>query len=145
MDIQKDEGIVHEIYHEIPTLEDLDKITDVYKDCGGCIVILNDIMSGWNAGLTLNKTFIELYHYKNVTYILIVQNLFFQNTECRVLGLNSIYLCTFKNPRDFRQISTLGAKMIPGKENLLLKHFKMPRKIPGVTFYLTTIKTVQIL
>ena len=85
-------------------------------------------MSGWNAGLTLNKTFIELYHYKNVTYILIVQNLFFQNTECRVLGLNSTYLCAIKFPRDLRQISTLGAKMLPGKGKFIVEAFQRATK-----------------
>ena len=83
-------GIVHEIYHEIPTLEDLDRIATAYKDCGGCIIILDDIMSGWNAGLNLDKVFC---HYKNVTCILLDQNLFFQN---RVMGLNSTYLCVLK-------------------------------------------------
>ena len=39
----RNEGIIHEIYHEIPTLEDLGRIADVYKDCGGCIIILDDI------------------------------------------------------------------------------------------------------
>ena len=87
------EGIIHEIYYEILTLGDLDKIADVYKDCGGRIIILDDIMSGWNAGLNLDKVFC---HYKNVTCILLDQNLFFQNTKYRVMGLNSIYLCVLK-------------------------------------------------
>ena len=87
------EGIIHEIYHEILKLEDLDRIVDVYKDCGGCIIILDDIMSGWNAGLNLDKVFC---HYKNVTCILLDQNLFFQNTKYRVMGLNSTYLCVLK-------------------------------------------------
>ena len=65
-------------------------------------------MSGWNAGLNLDKVFC---HYKNVTCILLDQNLFFQNTKYRVMGLNSTYLCAIKFPRDLRQISTLGAKI----------------------------------
>ena len=38
----RNETIVHEIYYE---LQDLDKIASAYKDCGGCIIVLNDIMS----------------------------------------------------------------------------------------------------
>ena len=37
----RNEGIIHEIYHEIPTLEDLYRIASAYKDCGGCIIILD--------------------------------------------------------------------------------------------------------
>ena len=83
----RDEGIVNEIYHEIPTLEDLDRIASAYMDCGGCIIILDNMMSSWNAGLNLDKVFTELCHHKNVTCILLVQNLFFQNTKYRGMGL----------------------------------------------------------
>ena len=41
----RNENVVNEIYHELPTLEDLDKIASAYKDCGGCIIVLDDIMS----------------------------------------------------------------------------------------------------
>ena len=75
----RNEGIIHEIYHEIPTLEDLYRIASAYKDCGGCIIIFDNIMSGWNAGLNLDKVFTELCRHKNVICILLVQNLFFQN------------------------------------------------------------------
>ena len=129
------EGIIHEIYHEVPTLEDLDKIASAYMDCGGCIIILDDIMASWNAGLNLDKVFTELCHHKNVTCILLVQNLFFQNTEYRVMGLNSTYLCAFKNPRDLRQISTLGAKMIPGKAKFIVEAFQRAKKTLEVTFF----------
>ena len=77
-----------------------------------------------------DKVFTELCHHKNVTCILIVQNLFFQNTKYRVIGLNSTYLCAFKNPRDLRQISTLCAKMIPGKGKLIVEAFQSASKNP---------------
>ena len=77
-----------------------------------------------------DKVFTELCHHKNVTCILIVQNLFFQNTEFRVVGLNSTYLCAFKNPRDLRQISILGAKMIPGKGKFIVEAFQSATKNP---------------
>ena len=61
---------------------------------------------------------------------MIVQNLFFQNTDFRVVGLNSTYLCAFKNPRDLRQISILGAKMIPGKGKFIVEAFQSATKNP---------------
>ena len=96
----RDSGYIDDIYHEILQFEDLHKLADTYKDCGGCIIVLDDIMADWNNGLKLDEVFTELCHHKNVTCILIVQNLFFQNKEYRVMGLNSTYLCAFKNPRD---------------------------------------------
>ena len=50
----RNENVVNEIYHELPTLEDLDKIASAYKYCGGCIINLEDIISSWNAGLNLD-------------------------------------------------------------------------------------------
>ena len=132
----RNENVVNEIYHELPTIEDLDKIASAYKDCGGCIIVLDDIMSSWNAGLNLDKVFTELCHHKNVTCLLLVQNLFFQNTEYRVMGLNSTYLCAFKNPRDLRQISTLGAKMIPGKGKFIVQAFQQATKNPWSYLFL---------
>ena len=50
-------GVVDEKYHEIPQLEDLHKIADAFKNGCGYIIILDDIMSGWNEGLNLDKVF----------------------------------------------------------------------------------------
>ena len=63
-------------------------------------------------------------------------NLFFQNTEHRLMGLNSTYLCAFKNPRDLRQISTLGAKMIPGKGKFIVEAFQRATKNPWSYLFL---------
>ena len=46
------------------------------------------------------------------------------------MGLNSTYLCAFKNPRDLRQISILGAKMIPGKGKFIVEAFQNATKHP---------------
>ena len=124
----RNENVVNEIYHELPTLEDLDKIASAYKDCGGCIIVLDDIMSSWNAGLNLDKVFTELCHHKNVTCLLLVENLFFQNTEYRVMGLNSTYLCAFKKSKRFETNIYSWCKMIPGKRKFIVQAFQQATK-----------------
>ena len=52
------------------------------------------------------------------------------------MGLNSTYLCAFKNPRDLRQISTLGAKMIPGKGKFIVEAFQRATKNPRSYLFL---------
>ena len=46
------------------------------------------------------------------------------------MGLNSTYLCAFKNPKDLIQISTLGAKIIPGKRKFIIQAFQQATKNP---------------
>ena len=45
-----------------------------------------------------------------------------------------IHLCAFKNPRDLRQISTLGAKMIPGKGKFIVEAFQRATKWTAIGF-----------
>ena len=52
----------------------------------------------------------ESYH-KNISVILILQNLFHQGKYCRDISLNTHYFILFKNPRDIQQIKLLGRQL----------------------------------
>ena len=50
-------------------------------------------------------------HHRNISVILITQNLFHQNSHFRTIKRNSQYLILFKNPRDTQQIEILDRQL----------------------------------
>ena len=50
-------------------------------------------------------------HHRNISVILILQNLFHQGKYCRDISLSTHYFILFKNPRDVQQIKLLGRQL----------------------------------
>lgn len=86
------------------------------------LIILDDLMTE-----AYNKNVCELFtkgsHHKNLSVILIIQNLFHQGKYCRDISLNSQYLIIFKNPRDRSQIIPLARQVYPQKMIELVKAY----------------------
>jgi hypothetical protein len=59
-------------------------------------------------------------HHRNISVILIIQNLFHQGRYCRDISLNTKYLVLLKNTRDKQQFSHLARVMYP--ENSISLH-----------------------
>ena len=57
-------------------------------------------------------------HHRNITLILILQNLFHQGKYCRDISLNTHYFILFKNPRDIQPIKLLGRQLGTQKNTL---------------------------
>lgn len=78
------------------------------------LVVLDDLMLE-----TYNKQVCELFtkgsHHKNLSIILLIQNIFHQGKYCRDISLNAKYLVLFKNPRDKSQILPLARQIFPEK------------------------------
>ena len=94
-----DESVIEEITdgsHNLLIIDDLQ------------IFALND---GFIANLFTRES-----HHRNLTVILILQNLFHQGKYARDKSLNAHYFILFKNPRDKNQIKILGNQLgIRGK------------------------------
>jgi hypothetical protein len=86
------------------------------------LVIIDDLMAETDDRVT--KLFTKGSHHRNLSVMLIVQNLFGKNKEQRTISLNSHYLVLFKNPRDASQITHLGKQMFPGKLKYIQESFK---------------------
>ena len=52
------------------------------------------------------------------------------------MGLNSTYLVVFKNPRDLRQISTLGHRMFPKLGSFLFEAFQKATNNPWTYLFI---------
>ena len=93
-------GLIDEIYNTLQSYDDILVIAKRYQKMGGCILLLDDLMSDLDKKLKLNKVFSEVCHHYNVFCIFFSQNLFLQNNDYRTMSLNATYLVIFKNPRD---------------------------------------------
>jgi hypothetical protein len=62
-------------------------------------------------------------HHRNISVILITQNLFHQGRNCRAISLNAKYLVLFKNVRDKRQFSYLANQVLPEDSSGLFKAY----------------------
>lgn len=112
--------------HKSYALEALDQINPAEKN----LVIIDDLMDEAGNSKQVSKLFTKGSHHRNLSVILVVQNLFHQGKVMRTISLNSHYIILFKNPRDMGQITHLATQSFPGKLEFLNKAFKMATKRP---------------
>lgn len=87
------------------------------------LIILDDLMSeAYNSQIT--ELFTKGSHHRNISVILVTQNLFFQGKHTRTISLNSKYLVVFKNPRDQLQFQYLAKQIYPENSRDLLRVYK---------------------
>jgi len=76
------------------------------------LVILDDQLNN-----VYSKQVCELFtrgsHHRNISVILINQNLFHQGCFCRDISLNAHYMVAFKNVRDMKQFMYLASQVYP--------------------------------
>lgn len=82
-------------------------------------LIIDDYMLECSESSEVQKLFTQYVHYRNLSAIYIVQNLFAQGKLCRTISLNTNYLILFKKPCDANQVMLLGRQMYPSN----VKHF----------------------
>ena len=87
------------------------------------LLIIDDLMVESGNDKTIANLFTKGSHHRNLSVILILQNLFHQGREIRTISLNSHYLVLFKNPRDGSQITHLAKQMYPGHTNFVQEAF----------------------
>ena len=101
----------------------IEEITDSLNQEETNMLVIDDQMCGAVHGdkRFIEKLFTQGSHHKNLTVILIVQNLFAK--ELRTISLNTHYFVLLKNSRDRTQIRTLGQQMFPDNPKFLVEAF----------------------
>lgn len=94
------------------------------------LIILDDLMQEAGGAQDVCDLFTKGSHHKNLSVILIVQNLFHQGKIMRTISLNAHYMILFKNPRDHGQIRHLGAQLFPGRVKFLVDAYKQATSRP---------------
>jgi hypothetical protein len=86
------------------------------------LVILDDLMHEMNESVA--KLFTKISHHRNVSVIMLMQNLFPRNKDSRNIGLNSNYIVVFKNWRDQSQMNYFARQVCPNDTKFFLQAFE---------------------
>ena len=85
-----------------------------------CLIIFDDMLND-----AYSKEVCELFtkdsHHRNISLILITQNLFHQGCYCRNISLNAKYLVLLKNVRDENQFKFLVRQLFPENSTSVYK------------------------
>jgi hypothetical protein len=92
------------------------------------LLIVDDQMQKAAADGMISKLFTRGSHHRNLSIILMVQNMF--EKGLRTISLNSNYMVLFKTPRDSSQIGALGRQLYPHKPGILQEAFDDATKEP---------------
>ena len=76
------------------------------------LIILDDLMRDAYSPL-VGDLFSKFSHHRNISVILITQNLFHQARGARDISLNSKYIVVYKNPREKQQVAHLARQVYP--------------------------------
>jgi hypothetical protein len=85
------------------------------------LLIVDDQMQKAAADGTIAKLYTRGSHHRNLSVVLLVQNMF--EKGLRTVSLNSNYMVLFKAPRDSSQVGTLGRQLYPHKPAILQDAF----------------------
>ena len=126
-------GESQEKHKELPSnvilsegLEGLKEIDPKVKN----LLILDDLMHETGSSDEVAELFTKGSHHRNLSVIMIVQNIFHKSKIIRTVSLNSHYIILFKNPRDAGQIQTLAQQLFPGKTKYLIDAYKQATSRP---------------
>lgn len=107
-------------------IEYIDKIPQNFENVDNepLLIILDDMMTDATASIQVCELFTKGSHHRNISVILITQNIFHQSKHCRDISLNAKYLVIFKNPRDKAQFNHLARQIYPENVAMLQKMYK---------------------
>lgn len=88
------------------------------------LVILDDMMNDANSSVQVCELFTKGSHHRNISVVLITQNIFHQSRYCRDISLNAKYIVIFKNPRDKAQFNHLARQIYPENVKALQNIYK---------------------
>jgi hypothetical protein len=118
-------NLLHKYFPNIELISGLDNSLD-FNPSKNNFLIIDDLMTEAVKSNIVSDYFTKGSHHKNLSVILLTQNIFHQGSFGRTIGINANYTIYFKNPRDRQQISHLGRQMFPGsgKSNVLKEAYE---------------------
>ena len=87
------------------------------------LLILDDLMNDVGKNKAIADLFTKGCHHKNISVILVLQNLFHKASEMRDIHTSCNYMVIFKNPRDSAQISYLERQCFPFWKGYLVQSY----------------------
>ena len=102
--------------------EDDDEINEedeekkVHLPSEGDVIVIDDFAQEMVNSRDLTNFLSKHSHHRNISLIVLSQNLFWAGKETRTQSLNYHYICLMRQSRDYKQIRTLG-RQLTQKEN----------------------------
>lgn len=93
------------------------------------LIILDDLLDKAYSS-DVSSLFTKGCHHRNISVILITQNLFHQSAHSRDISLNTKYMVLFKNLRDKNQITFLARQVYPEDWRSFYKAFQDATRKP---------------
>jgi hypothetical protein len=107
-------------------LPDTDELTGGERT----LIVLDDLMHAVGKSERMSEIFTQMSHHRNISVILMLQNIFHQGKAMRDISVNAKYIVQFKNPRDNGQIRHLARQVYPTNPQFLIEAFKKATKRP---------------
>jgi hypothetical protein len=88
------------------------------------LLILDDLMEDSSNSKTVSNLFTRSSHHRNMSVILMLQNLYHKGAAMRNVALNTKYLTLFENPHDRFQIKHLARQIFPDDPLFLIDAYR---------------------
>ena len=97
------------LHEGIPEKSTLDELTAV----GPSLVVLDDLLEELGHSKEMSQLMTRGVHHRNMSVVLLTQNMFQQSPFSRTISLNLSYFILLKTCRDVSQITYLSRQMFP--------------------------------
>jgi hypothetical protein len=94
------------------------------------LLILDDLMQEAGDEKQVVNLFTKGSHHRNLSVIMLLQNMFHRGKFIRTMSLNTHYMVLFKNPRDAGQIRVLAGQLFPGTTQFLVEAYRQATSRP---------------
>src|SRR5882724_7625712 len=114
------------LQHYYPNIELIDGIENEleFNSEINNFLIIDDLMQDAVKSNIVSDYFTKTSHHKNLSVILLTQNIFQQGTVGRTININSHYMVYFKNPRNSQQIAYIGRQIFSNGGNVLKEAYE---------------------
>lgn len=93
------------------------------------LIVLDDLMND-SDNSKISELFTKGSHHRNISVILITQNIFHKGKHSRDISLNTKYFSIFKNPRDQQQFQFMARQIYPENSKELVRIYKTVTSTP---------------
>lgn len=107
------------------------------------LIILDDLMNESGNDARVSELFTRGSHHRNISVILITQNIFHKGAHTRDISLNAKYLVLFKNPRDPSQFQHLARQIYPNNSRCLSNVYKEVTEKPHSYLFIDLTQSVN--
>jgi len=111
---------------DIPCKQEL---VELYNEIKGEIIVIFDdkinLLEDNAVGRSIVEIVCVLCHHCHISCIITLQNMFHASKVVREIGLNSQYVCLFRNNRSVRQVKTLASQTMPTQIDYFMTSYEM--------------------